>query len=144
MSEKELKELVKSYGETLNALNELGISAIEGIERKGDKVFISIENKTDKMLNTVRNFALLFLAIFGTCIGYLFLELEEKAEKKDVIYKYEGIFIHNEEAMYLKTVIDKAADGKKVSQEDYEKKMVQIRREFLGEMTRGINKPISK
>jgi hypothetical protein len=144
MSEKELKELVKSYGETLNALNELGISAIEGIEKKGDKVFISIENKTDKMLNTVRNFALLFLAIFGTCIGYLFLELEEKAEKKDVIYKYEGIFIHNEEAMYLKTVIDKAADGKKVSQEDYEKKMVQIRREFLGEMTRGINKSISK
>jgi len=144
MSEKELKELVKSYGETLNALNELGISAIEGIEKKGDKVFISIENKTDKMLNTVRNFALLFLAIFGTCIGYLFLELEEKAKKRDVIYKYEGIFIHNEEAMYLKTVIDKAADGKKVPQEEYEKKMVQIRREFLGEMTRGINKSISK
>jgi hypothetical protein len=46
--------------------------------------------------------------------------------------------------MYLKTVIDKAADGKKVSQEDYEKKMVQIRREFLGEITRGAQKSISK
>jgi hypothetical protein len=144
MSEKELKELVASYGETLNALNELGISAIEGIEKKGNKVFISIEDKTDKMFNSVRNFALLFLAIFGTCIGYLFLKLEDKAEKKDVIYKYEGIFIHNEEAMYLKAVIDKAADGKKVSQEEYEKKMVEIRREFLGEVARGIQKPISK
>ena len=138
MSEKELKELVKLYTETLSAFNELGISAIEGIEAKGNKVFISIENKTDKMLNTVRNFALLFLAIFGTCIGYLFLELDDKAEKKDVIYKYEGIFIHNEEAAYLKLVIDKAADGEKVKQEEYETKMNQIRREFLGEITRGI------
>ena len=140
MSERELKELVKAYTETLSAFNEMGISAIEGIEAKGNKMFISIENKTEKMLNTVRNFALLFLAIFGTCIGYLFLKLDDKAEKKDVIYKYEGVFIHNEEAMYLKSVIDKAADGKKVSQDEYEKRMVSIRREFLGEITRGINK----
>lgn len=143
MSEKELQALLKSYGESLHALNDLGISAIENIETRGFAVFNGLEKKAEKMLNQVRNFAILFLLLFGAAIGYLFIEIKSldknKANAKDVMYKYETIFLHNAESQYTKKVIDKAAEGVKVDDDIFCEKMVDIRKEWLNVIVRGNN-----
>ena len=139
-AKEELTQLVRHHRETLDALNDMGMEAITNIEAKGNSVFDRIEKKTGKMFDYIRIFAIFSLMIFGTPIGFLFLQMSEKADAQDVMFKDKSLYLHNEEAEVYEEYINGAADGQRVDPVKFENDMVKKRNLIFNSRHRGATK----